>query len=201
MRFGLFVIAGLSLCAVLPAWGGDEPARVLEQPGVIERFLEELDGAPPDWARVLGDHHEGGSDAGEGLFALNRARDQQRVGRSALAERVTFFWAGVLSAYDPERETFRVAIGPKHIPTKWGVVRFKPENLPSEFIAVAASSGQADRLAARLGRGETIEIEVAMTGRLVPEESIIYDHAHEDRSQGMIMPVVWVEAIAYHLPP
>jgi hypothetical protein len=177
------------------------PPRLLEEPTAIERFLEELDEAPPDWRAVLG----GGPDASaegraERLFALNRARDRQRAGRPALSHRMTFFWSGVLSGYDAETGTFRVAIGPKHIPTRWGLVRFKPENLPPEFVTVP-SPRQAGRLAARLARGETIEIDVAMTGRLVPEESIIYDHGHEDPSQGMVMPVVWVERIEYGLPP
>jgi hypothetical protein len=42
-------------------------------------------------------------------------------------------------------------------------------------------------------------VTVAMTGRLIPEESIIYDFAHEEPGQGMIMPVVRVQRIDYLL--
>ena len=38
-----------------------------------------------------------------------------------------------------------------------------------------------------------------MTGRLIPNEALIYDFAHEDPSQGMIMPMVRVERIDYLL--
>jgi hypothetical protein len=38
---------------------------------------------------------------------------------------------------------------------------------------------------------------VAITGRLLPEESIIYDFAHDERGQGMVMPVVRVERVDY----
>jgi hypothetical protein len=39
-----------------------------------------------------------------------------------------------------------------------------------------------------------------MTGRLVPNEALIYDFAHEDPAQGMIMPTVRVERIDYLIP-
>jgi hypothetical protein len=204
MRSGpwpFLVAAGLCGFSLLGSGNALAAPRLLEEPTAIERFLEELDGTPPDWDVVLGGGHGAlAEERAERLFALNRARDRQRAGRPALSQRVTFLWSGVISAYDAESGSFRVAIGPKHIPTRWGLVRFKPENLPSEFIAVP-SPRQAGRLAARLACGDIIEFDVAMTGQLVPEESIIYDHGHEDPGQGMIMPVVWVEAIEYRLPP
>jgi hypothetical protein len=40
-----------------------------------------------------------------------------------------------------------------------------------------------------------------MTGRLVPNEALIYDFAHEDPGQGMIMPLVRVERIDYLVTP
>jgi hypothetical protein len=36
---------------------------------------------------------------------------------------------------------------------------------------------------------------VLITGRLLPEESIIYDFAHDEPGHGMVMPVVRVEEI------
>lgn len=38
-----------------------------------------------------------------------------------------------------------------------------------------------------------------MTGRLVPEESLIYDFAHEEPGRGMVMPVVRLERVDYLL--
>jgi hypothetical protein len=130
------------------------------------------------------------------LFALNRERDALREGHEGLTTRLTFIWSGELSAYDSESGGFRVAIGPKLIPTRWGVVRFKPDNLPSNLVAVP-SPALADSLRIRISRGERIEIDVAITGRLLPEESIIYDFAHDERGQGMVMPVVRVERVDY----
>jgi len=52
-----------------------------------------------------------------------------------------------------------------------------------------------------VARGESVKVVVAMTGRLVPDEAIIYDFAHEDPGQGMIMPMVQVERIDYLMPP
>ena len=44
-----------------------------------------------------------------------------------------------------------------------------------------------------------VEIEVVMTGRLIPDESIIYDFSHEEEGQGVIMPVVRIEQVDYVL--
>jgi hypothetical protein len=58
-----------------------------------------------------------------------------------------------------------------------------------------------ESLQARVARGESVQVVVAMTGWLVPDEAIIYDFAHEDPGQGMIMPMVRVERIDYLMPP
>jgi hypothetical protein len=44
-----------------------------------------------------------------------------------------------------------------------------------------------------------VEIQVLITGRVIPEESIIYDFSHDQEGEGLIMPVVRVEDIAYVL--
>ncbi|MDQ6735909.1 MAG: hypothetical protein M3Z35_17645, partial [Nitrospirota bacterium] len=100
--------------------------------------------------------------------------------------------------YDSERGGFHVAIGPKLIPTRWGLVRFKPESLPSNLVAVPASTLN-ESLQKRVRERERIEMDVAITGRLIPDESIIYDFAHEEPGQGMVMPVVRIEKIDYLL--
>jgi hypothetical protein len=164
--------------------------RLLASAHSIETFLSLVDGMPPDWDEV---HGHGGHD--ERLFALNRKRDQLREGRTKAAGLVTFFWDGELSNYDSRLGGFRVAIGPRMIPTRWGLVRFKPESLPSELVAVASLQTR------NALRGRTkIEIIVAMTGRLLPQESIIYDFAHEEPGKGMVMPVVRIERLDYLLP-
>jgi hypothetical protein len=130
------------------------------------------------------------------LFALNRERDRLREGHDGITSRLTFLWAGELSTYDSERGGFHVAIGPKLTSTRWGLVRFKPEDLPSTLVAVPPPTLN-ESLQRRVGNGERIEIDVAITGRLISDESIIYDFAHEEPGQGMVMPVVRVEQIDY----
>jgi hypothetical protein len=171
--------------------------QLLDEPVAIERFLEALDGSPPDWATL---HGANGARHDETLFALNRKRDRQRAGRTILTQRITFMWDGVLSRYDPATAGFGVAIGPKLIATRWGIVRFKPEGLPAEFI-VQPPPGRIEALRDRLTRGETVPVTVAMTGRLDADEALIYDFAHEDPTQGMIMPMVRIERIDYLLAP
>jgi hypothetical protein len=164
--------------------------RLLTDAQSIETFLNLVDGTPPDWEKV---HGQGGHD--ERLFTLNRQRDQLREGKAKATGRVTFFWDGELSNYDLHLRGFRVALGPRMIPTKWGMVRFKPVSLPSELVAVVAPQTQNTL------RGQTkIEILVAMTGRLLVQESIIYDFAHEEPGKGMVMPVVQIEQLDYLLP-
>jgi len=171
--------------------------RLLHDPVAIEKFLEALDGSPPNWV-VL--HGEDGMRHDEMLFALNRERDRLRAGRPALAEQITFLWDGVLSSYDPDKAGFFVAVGPEVISTKWGLVRFKPESLYTELVAVPPPD-LTESLRARVARGENVKVVVAMTGRLIPEEAIIYDFAHEDPGQGMIMPMARVERIDYLMTP
>jgi hypothetical protein len=217
IRFATALLASLLITLPYSVFGGDASAsrllltnktqddlqlflprdtRLLRDSVTIERFLEELDGAPPDWPEIHG-HHEQPND--ESLFALNRERDRLRAGRPALSQRITFLWDGMLSSYVPDQCGFLVAVGPEMIDTKWGMVRFKPESLPAELIAVPAPLF-GKFLQTKLAHGENVRLIVAMTGHVVPEESLIYDFAHEDRHQGMIMPMVRVEQIDYFFP-
>ncbi len=167
----------------------------LDDPVMLERFLAALDGTPPDWKGVYRGGEEG---HGDRLFLVNRNRDRLREGNPALQQRVAFVWEGIVSGYDPTTGGFRLAIGPKVIPTKWGQVRFKPYGLPSGLVAVPSPSLRK-RLRDRKARGESIDVDLILTGRLTPEESIIYDFAHEEPGQGMVMPVVQVERVDYFL--
>lgn len=174
-----------------------EQTRLLNDAASIEQFLDALDGTPPDWAAVYGrGHHDPGHD--DRLFQLNRDRDAKREGRPALEWRVAFVWYGELSEFDPKAGGFRVAVGPKFIPTRWGLVRFKADNLPGNLTAIP-NPGLRESLRRRIEKGDQIEVDVVMTGRLIPEESLVYDFSHEEEGRGLIMPVVRLDRIDYFL--
>ena len=166
---------------------------VLTRQASIEEFLIELDGEPPDWSAVYGHgHHDPGHD--DRLFALNRERDAKREGKPALLKQVAFIWTGALSRYDPVIGGFPVALGPNFIKTTWGMVRFKPEEIPGN-LSVATNTAQQVQLERLLEQGQPVEIDVVMTGRLIPEESIVYDFSHDEEGLGLIMPFVRVEQV------
>ena len=171
--------------------------HILIDPHSIEQFLDTLDGNPPDWGLVYGHGHRD-PDHDERLFTLNRERDAKREGNPALTQLITFVWFGKLSRYDAEAGGFRVALGPKLTPTRWGVVRFKYENLPGDLVAKASSTFRSE-LEQRLAQGESVDMTVAMTGRLIPDESVVYDFSHDQEGLGVIMPVVKVERVDYLL--
>ena len=181
-----------NLQAVLPP-----DTHLLIETQAIERFLDELEGAPPEWAAVYGHgHHDPGHD--DRLFSLNRERDALREGKSALQWSVSFAWAGELSHYDSASGGFSVAVGPKFIPTRWGIVRFKPEGVPGNLLAIPDAPTRSTLLR-ELETKPAIDITVVMTGRLIPQESIVYDFSHDEEGVGLIMPVVRIERIDYLL--
>lgn len=174
-------------------------SHVLIDPRSIEQFLDALDGSPPDWGLIYGRGHlDPGHD--ERLFTLNRERDAKRTGNPVLKRLITFVWFGELSRYDAEAGGFRVVLGPKLTPTRWGVVRFKYQydDLRGNLIA-KASTGLRGELEQRFAQGESVDVTVAMTGRLIPEESVVYDFSHDQAGLGVIMPVVKVERLDYWL--
>lgn len=165
----------------------------------IERFLDRVEGVPPDWKTVYGQgHHDSALD--DRLFTLNRERDAKRRGNEALLQRVAFVWSGELSGYDFESGGFRIALGPKFTPTTWGVVRFKQEEVPGNLVAVPAPA-ERDFLLERKQQGQSIGLDVVMVGRLIPDESILYDFSHDEEGLGLIMPVVRVEEVFYLRAP
>jgi hypothetical protein len=188
----LLTIARKDLHTILPPG-----CHILIDPHSIEQFLDALDRNPPDWGLVYGHgHHDPALD--ERLFTLNRERDAKRAGNPALRQLIAFVWFGELSRYDEEAGGFRVALGPKLIPTRWGVVRFKYENFQGELVAKASATLRGE-LEQRFARGESVDISVAMTGRLIPDESVVYDFSHDQDGLGVIMPVVKVERFDYLL--
>lgn len=169
---------------------------LIETPA-IERFLAELDGIPPAWATVYGQgHHDPGHD--DRLFSLNRERDELRQGKPALQWSIAFVWPGELSHYDSTTGGISVAVGPKFNPTRWGIVRFKPEDLPGNMLAVP-DPGTRATLLRELETKRAVNIVVVMMGRLIPQESIVYDFSHDEEGLGLIMPVVRIERIDYLL--
>lgn len=171
---------------------------LLIEPEAIERFLQALDGSPPDWTAIYGHgHHDPRHD--ERLFNLNRARDTARQGNQALSQRVAFLWSGALSEYDAEQGGFPVVLGPRFTPTLWGIVRFKYEDLPGNLVALTTPD-QRTRLLAEISRAGSVEIHVVMAGTLIPDESIVYDFSHDQDGLGLIMPIVRVDQLLYLSP-
>jgi hypothetical protein len=171
---------------------------LMMHPAAIEQFLGELDERPPDWVAVYGQgHHDPGHD--DRLYALNRERDAKRQGRPALLKQVAFAWSGTLFPYDAAIGGYPVAIGPKFVKTSWGMVRFKPEEAPGN-LSVAPDASRLVHLQRLLEQGEPVDVDVIMTGKLVPEESIVYDFSHDEEGLGLIMPFVKVERVDFVLP-
>jgi hypothetical protein len=190
---GLLHLSWDSLLAALPA-----DTHLLLDPVAIDRFLDELDGSPPNWAVLYGGgHHDPRYD--DRLFAFNRERDAIRAGRPVLSWTITFVWSGEVGGYDAKTGRYPVALGPKFISTRWGLVRFKPEEVPGN-LALVGNEAQRKELERALERRRALEIDVVMTGRLVPEESLVYDFSHDEEGQGVIMPFVRVNRVDFLLP-
>jgi len=186
----LLTIARKDLHTILPP-----DCHILIDPHSIEQFLDALDGNPPNWDVVYGHgHHD--PDYDERLFTLNRERDAKRAGKKALRWTVVFLWSAELSRYDPTTGGFNLAIGPILTPTRWGVIRFKPEEVPGNLVVIPDPSTR-EVLQRQINAGRKIDIEIAMMGRLIPEESLVYDFSHDEEGVGIIMPVVRIERVEY----
>lgn len=184
----LRMIPPAKIASILPSG-----THVLTERSTIEAFLTALEGKPPDWATVYGQgHRDPGHD--ERLFNLNRDRDAAREGNLVLNWHLAFVWPGELSQFDPETKSYTVAVGPEFNATRWGMVRFKPEELPSN-LRVRPDKNLAGRIARSVAKHEKVQVWVVMGGMLIPSESIIYDFSHEEEGVGLIMPVVRVEQV------
>jgi hypothetical protein len=167
-------------------------------PQDIEQFLRKLENVPPDWSQF---RHDDMTKQSERLFQLNRQRDTLRMAKNVLLKQpVAFLWAGLLRHYSPEFHGFTLALGPELTTTSWGIVRFKPLELPDYLIAVPTLAVRK-KLLARQQRGEHIDVLVLCIGTLVSDESLIYGFSHDGHQDGMILPVVSVQKILYLLKP
>ena len=173
--------------------------HILVERNAIETFLVALEGTPPDWTTVYGHgHHDPGHD--ERLFNLNRERDTAREGNPVLNWHMAFVWPGELSQFDPTSQSYGVAVGPEFNATQWGMVRFKPEEFPSN-LRVRPGKKLADRISRSLAQHEKVHVFVVMAGVLIPSESVIYDFSHEEEGVGLIMPLVRVEQVEVVFKP
>ncbi len=170
--------------------------RPLLLPQEQEQFLQELEGLPPDWHTLQNIDH---TQQSERLFQLNRERDEARLVHKDILERpIAFLWSGLLRQYLPAYQGFSVALGPELTSTSWGIVRFKPMGLPDYLVAIP-SSESVRQLLIQQQRGEQVEIIVLFLGTLVTDESLIYGFSHDDKKDGMIIPVVQIEGVRYFL--
>ncbi len=187
----LIELHGRSLHDLIPSSG--QPLVFAQE---IEEFLERLEGAPPDWTQL---GHSNMTEQSERLFQFNRQRDEARTARSSLInESIAFLWGGMLRQYLPEYQGFSLALGPELTNTSWGIIRFKPLDLPDYLVAIPSLSLR-EQLLARQKKGEQIEIMVVFIGTLISNESLIYAFSHESQEDGMILPVVLVQKILYIL--
>ncbi len=217
-RIGRFYLCWLILFSCLPQYAASQTAEavrplfllsetpiqevlgseiiLLDEASRIETFLHEIDGSPPSWKNVYGPNGDGHM---ERLVALNEKRNQKRLGKEGLTRPLAFLWEGILSSYNEEEKGFSLAIGPKIIPTSWGDVRFKPYQLPANLIARPNVQRRAGLIRNQNKKGRSIEVLLLLRGRLIPEESIIYDFAHEEPGKGMVMPVIHIEQVDFFL--
>lgn len=162
----------------------------------IEHYLRRLEKEPPDWTQL---QHPDMTVQSERLFQFNRTRDKARSDTYALTEQpIAFLWAGILRQYLPDYQGFSLALGPELTHSSWGIIRFKPINLPDYLVAIPSPAVRKDLLN-RQKQGEQLEIIVVCIGTLVPDESLIYAFSHDDHKDGMILPVVSVQNMMYFL--
>ncbi len=188
----LLELKGKSLHALIPS---DIQPLILRNE--IETFLKKLDETPPAWTQL---EDADITEQSERLFQFNRQRNAKRSIQDTFEQPIAFLWTGILRQYLDEFKGFSLALGPELINTSWGIVRFKPINLPPYLIAIPTLALRKNLLA-RQKQGETIEVNMVCMGTLISDESLIYGFSHDDHHNGMILPVVSVQNLMYILKP
>jgi hypothetical protein len=161
-----------------------------------EKFLQELDETPPPWDSLQSaDVRE----QSERLFQFNRQRDEKRISRGrGPATPIAFLWSGFLRHFNPELQGYTVALGPEITATSWGLVRFKPMNIPDHMV-VQIPPLPGKRLKSTQPADAIPQIGILFIGHLIEDESLIYDFSH-DGQEGIILPVVFITEVHYILP-
>ncbi len=187
----LLALKGNSPHSLVPA-----SVRPLLTTPELETFLRELEGQPPTWDQLSA--HDM-TEQSERLFQFNRHRDEIREKHPALLEQpIAFVWSGELRHFHEEHQGYTIALGPEIILTAWGLVRFKPRDIPDNMIARIPTDGK-DEILDKLGSLKTTEIGVLFIGTLTESESIMYAFSHDGDHDGMILPVITITALKYYL--
>ena len=168
----------------------------LNEPKITEQFLTQVEGHPPDWKYLFGNNVDERYDR---LFDESEKRDALRIGNPNLDQPIAFLWDGFLTSVRDDKPGFAVSIGPRQIQTSWGIVRFKLANEPLEMTAMP-SSELLENLKQKRSRKEKVEILILYRGKLIPEESFMYDFSTIKEGEGMILPIVELTQIDYILP-
>ncbi len=164
----------------------------------MEDFLTELESTIPPWTSLASQDI---LEQSERLFAFNRHRDHIRELRhpARLHQTIAFLWSADLRGYHEEQQGYHLALGPDIVSTRWGLVRFKPWDIPGSMMVTHVPARLAKQLRDPDQSGSA-GIRVLFIGTLVESESIIYAFSHDGDHQGMIMPVVHITDVAYFIP-
>ena len=167
----------------------------IEVPEIAEKFLTNLEGYVPDWKFLFGKNVDERYDR---LFEESEKRDARRVGNPLLEQPIAFLWDGFLTSVRENTPGFAVSMGPRQIQTSWGIVRFKIVNLPLEMTAMP-STEVLKNLKQKRDRKEEVAILILFQGKLIPEESVMYDFSTAKEGEGMILPIVELTQVDYIL--
>ena len=170
--------------------------KFLNEPKTTEQFLTKLEGHPPDWKYLLGNNVDERYDR---LFDESEKRDALRIDNPNLTQPIAFLWDGFLTSVRDGKAGFGVSIGPRQIQTSWGIVRFKLANEPVEMTAMLPPSLFEALKKKRAGK-EEVAIIILYRGKLIPEESVMYDFSTTKEGEGMILPIVELTQVDYYLP-
>ena len=172
-----------------------DPFRPLLTSQELEVYLGQLEGTPPPWKELSSPDM---AEQSERLFHFNRHRDAVRESQLQLRQQpIAFIWTGELRHYDNEHKGFRIALGPEIINIAWGMVRFKPRDIPDFMIATISRSEMKASMTEGVNAPGSGNIGILFMGTLVESESIIYAFSHDGDHEGMILPVVNITAIKY----
>jgi hypothetical protein len=165
----------------------------LNDPKTVEGFLQQVEHHPPNWKYLYGSNVDERYDR---LFEEMETRDAARVNNPALNQRVGFLWYGALTSFRSEVKGFGVAIGPHQIQTAWGIVRFKVAEQPFEMVTIPPDH-LLEKFKSIRKKGGEIEVNILFMGRLIPEESLMYDFSSDQEGEGMILPIVELDQVEY----